>query len=226
MRLSEKRQDRRLEIRSAQAAIRGAMQQRNFPPRAPQAWSVVRECLRSRMRQTPTTAARIVTGLALLCGIAPQPLRSQAAEAICGADAKAAKLDFRFKDIHGKPFALSDYKGKVVLLDFWATWCPPCRKEIPGFIELYNSYRSRGFAVIGISMDESTSDIKRFAKRFKMNYPILVGARRDDLEPAFGPLPLPTAFVIARDGRICAKHDGLTPKEQFDNEIGTLLEVP
>jgi len=176
------------------------------------------------MRQTPTTAAaRIVTGLALLFGIASQPLRSQAAGAICGADAKAADLNFTLKDIHGKPFALSQYKGKVVLLDFWATWCPPCRKAIPGFIELYNSYRSRGFVVIGVSMDESTSDIKRFARQFKMNYPILVGAGRDDLEPAFGPLPLPTAFVIARDGRICARHEGLTSKEQFEREIDLLL---
>jgi len=175
------------------------------------------------MRQTPTTAARIVTGLALLVGIALQPLRSQAAEAICSADAKAANLDFTLKDIHGKPFALSQYKGKVVLLDFWATWCPPCRKAIPGFIELYNSYRSRGFVVIGVSMDESTSDIRRFAKQFKMNYPILVGAGRDDLEPAFGPLPLPTAFVIARDGRICAKHEGFTPKEEFEREIDSFF---
>ena len=175
------------------------------------------------MRQTPTTAARIATGLALLFGIASQPLRSQAAGAICSADAKTANLDLTLKDIHGKPFALSDYKGKVVLLDFWATWCPPCRKEIPGFIELYNSYRSRGLVVIGVSMDESASDIKRFAKRFRINYPIVVGAGRDDLEPAFGPLPLPTAFVIARDGRICAKHEGLTPKEQFEREIDSLF---
>jgi peroxiredoxin len=165
---------------------------------------------------------RIVAGLVLLCGIA-LPVRSQAAEAICSADAKAANLDLIFKDIHGKPFALSDYKGKVVLLDFWATWCPPCRKEIPGFIELYNNYRSRGLAVIGVSMDDSTSDVKRFAKRFKMNYPILLGAGRNDLEAAFGELPLPTAFLIGRDGKVCAKHDGLTPKEQFEREIGSLL---
>ena len=175
------------------------------------------------MRQTPAIAARVVTGLALLFGVAPQPFRSQAAETICSADAKVANLNFTFKDIHGKPFALSDYKGKVVLLDFWATWCPPCRKEIPGFIELYNSYRSRGFTVIGVSMDESTADIKRFARRYKMNYQIVVGAGRDDLEPAFGPLPLPTAFVIARDGRICARHDGLTPKETFEREISSLF---
>jgi peroxiredoxin len=175
------------------------------------------------MGRTFATAALIVAGLAVLSGIGSPLLRSQAAEAICSADARAANLDFTLKDIHGKPVALSAYRGKVVLLDFWATWCPPCRKEIPGFIELYNSYRSRGFVVIGVSMDESTSDIKQFAKRFKMNYPILVGAGRDDLEPAFGPLPLPTAFVIARDGRICARHEGLTPKEQFAREIESLF---
>ena len=177
----------------------------------------------SPMRQTPTAAARIVAGLAVLCGIVLAPSRSQAAAAMCSAGAKAANLDFTLKDIHGRPFALSAYKGKVVLLDFWATWCPPCRKAIPGFIELYKSYRSRGFVVIGVSMDESTSDIKRFAKRLRVNYPILIGAGRDDLEPAFGPLPLPTAFVIARDGRICARHEGLTPKEQFEREIESLF---
>jgi peroxiredoxin len=157
--------------------------------------------------------------------MAGMALSLAASEPVCSVDAKSANLNFTFKDVHGKPFALSDYKGKVVLLDFWATWCPPCRKEIPGFIELYNSYRSRGFAVIGVSMDESTSDVKRFARKYQMNYPILIGTGRTDLEPAFGELPLPTAFVIARDGRICAKHDGLTPKEQFEKEIVSLLEV-
>jgi cytochrome c biogenesis protein CcmG/thiol:disulfide interchange protein DsbE len=177
------------------------------------------------MRQSPTKAARVAIGWALLSGIALQPLPSDAAEQICNADGKLANLNFTFKDAHGKPFTLSDYKGKVVLLDFWATWCPPCRKEIPGFVELYNNYRSRGFVVIGVSMDDSLSDIKKFARRYKMNYPILLGAGRDDLGPAFGQLPLPTAFVLGRDGKICGKHDGLTPKEQFEREIVPLLEV-
>ena len=191
MRLSEKRQGRRLEIRSS-------------------------------MRQTSTTTARIAFSVMLGFGIALQTLSSQSAEA-CGPDARVANLNLTFRDIRGKPFALSDYKGKVVLLDFWATWCPPCRKEIPGFIELFNSYRSRGLVVIGVSMDESTSDVKRFARQLKMNYPILMGAGRDDLQQAFGDLPLPTAFVIARDGRICGKHDGFTTKEQFEREIGALF---
>ena len=174
------------------------------------------------MRQTSTTTARIAFSVMLGFGIALQTLSSQSAEA-CGPDARVANLNLTFRDIRGKPFALSDYKGKVVLLDFWATWCPPCRKEIPGFIELYNSYRSRGLVVIGVSMDESTSDVKRFARQLKMNYPILMGAGRDDLQQAFGDLPLPTAFVIARDGRICGKHDGFTTMEQFEREIGALF---
>jgi peroxiredoxin len=164
----------------------------------------------------------LVSGLALSLALVSVPERVYGEEA-CPADAKIANLNLTFKDLQGKPFALSDTKGKVVLLDFWATWCPPCRKEIPGFIELYNTYRSRGLVVIGVSMDDSARDVKRFSKQLKMSYPVLMGAGRDDLEPAFGPLPLPTSFVIARDGRICAQHDGLTPKEQVEREIAALL---
>ncbi len=173
-----------------------------------------------------TTAARISIALALWCGAALQPAKSETAEAVCSAHAKIADLHFTFKDIHGKPVTLSDYKGKVVLLDFWATWCPPCRKEIPGFVELYNAYKSRGLVVIGVSMDdaEDTPDVKRFAVQLKIDYPILLGfGREDDLKPAFGELPLPTSFVIARDGRICSRHDGLTAKEQVEREIAGLL---
>lgn len=164
------------------------------------------------------TAARISIALAL-CAIA--------ANAACDPHAKEANLNFTFKDLQGKSVTLSDYKGKVVLLDFWATWCPPCRKEIPGFIELYNTYKSRGFVVIGVSMDEAedTPDVKHYAAQIKMNYPILLGyGREDDLKPAFGELPLPTSFVIARDGRICERHDGLTSKQQVEREITGLLQ--
>jgi len=177
------------------------------------------------MRRTRFGISCPVVALALSLGIAPRLVKSQDSAAACSSDTKAANLSLTLKDINGKSLALSDYKGKVVLLDFWATWCPPCRKEIPGFIELYNSYRSRGLVVIGVSMDDSTADIKKFARRYKMNYPILLGAGRNDLEPAFGELPLPTAFVIGRDGRICGKHDGLTSKEEFEREIVALLEV-
>jgi len=145
---------------------------------------------------------------------------------LCGVGAKPANLDLAFKDIQGKSVNLSGYKGKVILLDFWATWCPPCRKEIPGYIELYNTYKSRGLVVIGISMDdaEDTPAVKSFVTQMKITYPILLGfGREDDLKPAFGELPLPTSFVIARDGRIYARHDGLTATEQVEREIAALL---
>ena len=175
------------------------------------------------VRQIPKTAAGIAIALAMASLAAAPAARSETVGGVCPADAKLANLNLTLKDINGKPFHLSDYKGKVVLLDFWATWCPPCLKEIPGIMELSDIYKSRGLAVIGISMDESTSDVKRFARRLKINYPILLGYGRNDLEPAFGELPLPTSFVIARDGRICAKHDGLTAKEQLEREIAALF---
>jgi peroxiredoxin len=163
------------------------------------------------------TSARISIALALWCATA---------QAACPVDTKVANLNLKFNDLQGKSISLSDYKGKVILLDFWATWCPPCRKEIPGFVELYNAYKSRGLVVIGVSMDDvdDIADVKRFAAQMKMNYPILLGfGRDDDLKPAFGELPLPTSFVITRDGRICARHDGLTAKEQMEREIAALL---
>jgi thiol-disulfide isomerase/thioredoxin len=166
----------------------------------------------------------IAIGLVLFVWL---PARSPAAEGACSAQAKVANLTLKFKDLQGKSINLSDYKGKVILLDFWATWCPPCRKEIPGFIELYNKYKSRGLVVIGISMDDTddTANVKHYAAQIKMNYPILLGfGREDDLKPAFGELPLPTSFVIARDGRICARHDGLTATELVEREIAGLLQ--
>lgn len=163
------------------------------------------------------TASLLPIAMALWCATA---------QGACPVGAKAANLNFQFKDLQGKTVSLSDYKGKVILLDFWATWCPPCRKEIPGFIELYNTYKSRGLVVVGVSMDDAgdIADVKRYATQIKMNYPILLGAgREDDLKPSFGELPLPTSFVIARDGRICGRHDGLTAKEQVEREITALF---
>jgi peroxiredoxin len=142
----------------------------------------------------------------------------------CPVDAKPANLDFTLKDMNEKEVSLASYKGKVILLDFWATWCGPCKVEIPGFVEMQNTYGPKGFQVIGISIDDKAEQLKPFAAEFKMNYPVLQGLGRDDVTDALGPiLGLPTTLVIGRDGRICAAHAGMTSKETFENQIKELL---
>ena len=129
---------------------------------------------------------------------------------------------FSLTDITGKPLSLSEYKGKVVMLDFWATWCGPCRIEIPSFIELQKRYASQGFTMIGISMDDSPEPVVDFYKQLQMNYPVAVG--NDRLGELYGGVGgLPTTFVIGRDGRIYAKHVGATDPAVFEIEIKQLL---
>jgi len=156
-----------------------------------------------------------------LAARSPQPPPGPSA---CAAGAKAADLSLTLKDINGKSVALNAYRGQVVLLDFWATWCPPCRREIPGFIDLYTRYKSRGFVVLGVSMDDSPADVRKFMGTLGMNYPVLMGYGRTDLERAFGPLPgMPTSFIISRDGRICGQHTGFVEKDEFERQIKGLL---
>jgi thiol-disulfide isomerase/thioredoxin len=126
------------------------------------------------------------------------------------------------KDSDGKVVRLSDYKGKVVLLDFWATWCVPCREEIPHFVELQNMYRERGLQIIGVSMDDSVDPVLAFAQQFHMNYPVVMGNAKLGEEYG-GVLGLPIAFLLDRDGRIVKKHIGATAIDVLDREIGPLL---
>jgi thiol-disulfide isomerase/thioredoxin len=131
---------------------------------------------------------------------------------------------FSLTDITGKPLKLSDYQAKVVALDFWATWCGPCRIEIPGFIELQKRYGAQGFTMIGISMDDSPEPVVDFYKELQMNYPVAVGNSR--LGELYGGIPgLPTTFLIGRDGRVYAKHVGATDPAVFEAEIKQLLAV-
>lgn len=142
----------------------------------------------------------------------------------CDADAQMANLDFVVQDMNGNDVALSDYKGQVILLDFWATWCAPCRIEIPGFIELYDQYGPDGFVVIGFDVDDPIPAIRSFAAELEMDYPVLVGADRDDVMDAYGPpVGFPTSFIIDREGKICTSHTGFATKETFEAEILGLL---
>jgi peroxiredoxin len=142
----------------------------------------------------------------------------------CPANAKKANLDFTVTDMNGQLVKLSAFKGKVILLDFWATWCPPCKAEIPGFVELQEAYRDKGLQVVGVSVDDTPDKLKPFASEYKMNYPVLVGLERDDLQDAYGPMwGIPTTYLIARDGRICRKNSGIVGKAKYESDIKGLL---
>ena len=143
----------------------------------------------------------------------------------CDGKQKPANLGFTVKDMHGKDVRLSDHRGKVILLNFWATWCGPCKVEIPGFVELYNAYRDRGFVVLGISTDDTPQQLRKFAQEMKITYPVLVGSDRTDItDDAYGPMwGIPVSFLITKDGTICRRYLGLATKSQLERELMTLL---
>ncbi len=134
--------------------------------------------------------------------------------------------EFALKDASGKLVHLADYQGKVVLLDFWATWCGPCKIEIPWFTEFQRKYKDRGFEVLGVSMDDDGwKSITPFVTEKKINYRIVLGD--DKTGDKYGGLEaLPTTFVIDRDGRIASVHVGLANKKDFSDAIEKLLEDP
>jgi len=142
----------------------------------------------------------------------------------CPADAKAANLNFTMKDVAGKDVSLSDFRGKVVVIDFWATWCGPCKVEIPHFIEFQDKYGKDGLQIVGISVDDPVDKLEPYVREMKMNYPVLQGLGHDDVQDAYGPiLGIPVSVLISREGKICATHTGLTGKDVFEREIKALL---
>jgi thiol-disulfide isomerase/thioredoxin len=142
----------------------------------------------------------------------------------CPADAKPAKLDFTMKDAQGHDVTLADFKGKVIVLDFWATWCGPCKVEIPHFIEFQDKYGAKGLQIVGISVDDPVDKLAPYIKEMGMNYVVLQGLGHDDVQDAYGPIMgIPVSVMISRDGKICATHTGLTSKDVFEREIQALL---
>jgi thiol-disulfide isomerase/thioredoxin len=118
--------------------------------------------------------------------------------------------------------SVADYKGKVVLVNFWATWCGPCKMEIPDMVKLYSQYKEQGLVVVGISIDDSPAQLQTFMRELHMNYPVV--QMRPEVEDAWGPFyGYPTSFIVARDGSICTKHIGPATHDQFESEIRGLL---
>jgi len=176
------------------------------------------------MRWTLATVGALALALLTLPADPWSSLGAFAAGGSCPANAKPANLNFTLKDLNNKDVKLSSFKGKVILLDFWATWCGPCKVEIPWFIEFQNKYKQQGLEVIGVVTEDTLDKAKPFAAQWKMNYTILQGNERDDVDEAFGPMyGLPVTVLISRDGKICGKHIGLSGKDIFEKEIKSLL---
>ncbi|MGH9672432.1 MAG: TlpA family protein disulfide reductase [Bryobacteraceae bacterium] len=185
-------------------------------------------------RRYCAVAAVLLFGLAVSCS-KTQPVK--AASMKPAKDRKPAPV-FSLKDGNGQNVGLEDLKGKVILLNFWATWCSPCKIEIPWFIEFEQQFKDRGFAVLGVSLDEEGWEaVRPYVARSRINYRVMVDSDEkvskmygpfaqaptpEEPEPIIGSLP--TSFIIDRAGRIASVHVGLVSKGNYENEIKTLLE--
>ena len=133
---------------------------------------------------------------------------------------------WELKDLDDKAVKLSDFKGKVVLLNFWATWCPPCRQEIPDLVALQNQYKDKGLVVIGVSLDQNgPAGVKAFVSRMKINYPIVMGDKKISL--SYGGInAIPSTFFIDREGNAAGHHEGGADQAMFEAAVKPLLEKP
>jgi cytochrome c biogenesis protein CcmG/thiol:disulfide interchange protein DsbE len=133
--------------------------------------------------------------------------------------------DFELKDINGQMVKLSDFKGKAVMIDFWATWCGPCQIEIPWFMDFERKYKDAGLVVIGVAMDDDGwKAVKPFVEQMKMNYRVVLG--NDHTADLYGGIEaLPTTVLIDRDGKVASMHVGLAGKKEFEDAIEKLLQT-
>lgn len=147
--------------------------------------------------------------------------RSTPARAVKSSEAP----DFTLQSLDGKSMSLSDFRGKAVLLNFWATWCSPCKIEMPWFVEFQNQYGSQGLQIVGVAMDDSSEeDIAKFAKDMGVNYPVLLG--KEAVGEEYGGVPaLPESFFIGRNGRIVDKIIGLEGKGEIEEAIKKALNT-
>src|ERR1039457_3270990 len=165
-------------------------------------------------------------GFALAVALVAVSLASPVAvpAAMSAADSRKLAPDFTLTDSKGAPVRLSGYKGRVVLLDFWATWCGGCKVEIPWYMEFQNKYKDRGLIVIGVSMDEDGwKSVQPFLEEHKLNYPVVIGSQ--DVAKLYGGVTsMPMTLLIDRQGKIADWQVGMVDRAAFEGEIQALLQ--
>jgi peroxiredoxin len=180
-----------------------------------------------RLSVAALAAARVVLALSLAampsaCAKKPAEKGATAVPAGKGEVGSIAPA-FTLPDLDGKPVALASMKGKVVILDFWATWCPPCKEEIPHFVRLQSKYKPQGLEIVGLALDlGGAKEVRPFAEEHDVNYTMLIG--NEDVAKAYGNVTMiPTTFVLDRNGKIVQRFIGYTAPEVFEETIRPLL---
>jgi cytochrome c biogenesis protein CcmG/thiol:disulfide interchange protein DsbE len=141
----------------------------------------------------------------------------------CASPGKAVDLDYVLQDMDGHSVKLENLRGRPILLNFWATWCGPCKAEIPWFVEFADKYRGR-LAVVGVSVDDAPEDMRTFASTFHVNYPLLVGAPERGLRVKYeADEVIPISWLIRADGTVQAKAQGIHPKAWFESNLSAML---
>lgn len=195
------------------------------------------------MKLFPLNSSLVAFALGLLVTLsacskqaeAPKTVAAPAPSAVAGATiAKTAAVAalpvvavapaWKLKDVNGVEVTSAQFKGKVVVVDFWATWCPPCREEIPGYIQLVKKYGKDGLVIVGVSLDQAgPSVVKTYAEKTGVNYPLVMGD--DEVVAAFGGMEaIPTTFLIDRDGKIRDRKVGAEPTADYEKKIVALLK--
>lgn len=177
------------------------------------------------MKRSPLTLVVVAFAVALMLYIGFHAARRNGPSFAPRLALASPAPDFTLQSLDGKTMRLSDFRGKAVLLNFWATWCGPCKIEMPWFVELQKQYAAQGFQIVGVAMDDaSKEDISKFAKDMGVNYPILIG--KESVGDEYGGVPaLPETFLIGRDGKIVDKILGLRGKAEIEDAIKKALDT-
>ncbi len=177
------------------------------------------------MKRSPLVLVVVAFVVALMLYVGYHKARNPGGMPFRPLTASAPAPDFSLESLDGKTMRLSDFRGKAVLLNFWATWCGPCKIEMPWFVDLQNQYGSQGLQIVGVAMDDaSKEDIAKFAKEMGVNYPVLIG--KEAVGDEYGGVPaLPETFLIARDGKIMDKIIGLRGKAEIEDAIKKALKT-